>query len=556
MKIHLRYRPTFPSRPTAPSGLVAALFLVCLALLLPRAAQAQTLNDLFRFFAEEAQVITASRIPQAANRAPATVYVVSGEQLRTSGSHTLWDALRSVPGVEVTLFRTAQGRVSIRGLNKSFNNRTLVLVDGSSTQLGSVDQSLLEVMPLLLVDVERIEVVEGPASALYGANALTRVINIVTKKPGQPGGGLISYGGGERQTQNASLRYGRQQGKLGYKFGLGWHTTNRFEDADQPAATTYRGNGSLSYDLGGQTQLNLSGGLTNLDTQGSADWLSLVQNTGTVGFLRAEGVRRHTHAQAFWSRTVLDQEMIIYNRKTNERDHAYEFSVDQLIPLSERSTVVFSTSFGNSYLKTSYVSASTSLWSAFAEHRWRPVPRWELWTSARVDRKSHTGAALSPRLSLIFTPVPTQTLRLSLGTAYRNPTVLENYLSFHERLVVGKTTISAKNSGNPDLKPEQSKSLELAYQLERGRFRATLVGFGYQLEDLIYFALTDLNITTLTDIAVRLSYANQGALKAWGGEAGLEFPLGKQMTGFANYAYQDLSGTADPTATGHGTPHH
>ena len=343
---------------------------------------------------------------------------------------------------------------------------------------------------------------------------------------------------------------------MGYKFGLGWRTTNRFEDADQPAAATYRGNGSLSYDLGPRTHLNLTGGLTNLDIQGSGDWLSLVQSKGNVGFLRADGVHRHTHAQAFWSRTDLDLDFSFYGRQTNERDHTYDFSVDQLIPLSEHSTAVVGASFRNTSMKTGYVTASSSLWSAFAEHRWRPVPRWELWTSARVDRKSHTGTALSPRLSLIFTPVPTQTLRLSLGTAYRNPTVIENYLSFTDRLVVEKATIAVESMGNPNLKPERSKSLELAYQLERGRFRTRLVGFGYQLEDLIYSTTSGLSLTSPTDIAVHLSYGNQGTLKAWGGEAGLEFPLGERMTGFANYAYQDLSGTSDPPAAGHGTPHH
>ncbi len=521
------------------------------------AARAQTAVELFQFFAEEAQVISASRIPQAANRAPATVYVVSGEELRTSGSQTLWDALRAVPGVDISIFRTFQGRESIRGLNKSFNNRTLVLVDGGSTSLGSIDQSLWEVFPLLFAEVERLEVVQGPVSALYGANALNGVINIVTKKPGQLGGGLISYGGGERQTQNASLVYGRQSGKMGYKFGLGWRTGNRFEDTDQHAGTTYRGNGQFCYAPGPHTQLSLTGGLTAMDIQGSGDWLSLAQSKGTVGFLRAEGVHHHTHAQVFLSRADIDLDFTFWGRQASERDHTYDFSVDHLVSLSERSTAVIGASYRNSNTNTSnYVSAGSSLWSAFAEHRWQPAPRWELWTSARVDHKSHVQAALSPRLNLIFTPVPTQTLRLSLGMAYRNPTVLENYLSFTDTLMVGKTQVAVQTVGSPDLGPEQAKSIELAYQLERGRFRARLVGFHFRLDDLIYSTISGVGLTSPTDIAVRVAFGNQAGPKVWGGEASAEFPWGKRVTGFTNYSYQDLSGAMDPAAVGYGTPHH
>lgn len=545
-----------PQRPCLGPG-VRWLCLVGLLFLAAGPARAQVADDLFRFFAEEAQVISASRIPQAEGRAPATVYVVSGEELRSSGSQTLWDALRAVPGVDIAIFRTFQGRVSIRGLNKSFNNRTLVLVDGGSTSLGSVDQSLWEVFPLLLAEVERIEVVQGPVSALYGANALNGVINIVTKKPGQLGGGLLSYGGGERQTQNASLLYGRQLGKVGFKFGLGWRTGNRFEDADQHAGTTYRGNGQLSYAPGPHTQLILTGGLTDMDIQGSGDWLSLAQSKGKVGFIRAEGTHRHTHAQVFLSRADIDLDLSFWGRQADERDHTYDLSVDHLICLSQRSTAVIGAGYRDSYSNTSnYVSAGSSMWSAFAEHRWQPAPRWELWTSARVDRKSHTQAALSPRLSLIFTPVPSQTLRLSLGTAYRNPTVLENYLSFTDHLVVEKVDLAVETRGRSDLKPEQAKSIELAYQLERGRFRTRLVGFHYQVDDLIYSTISGVSLSSPTDISVNLAFGNQVGIKAWGGEAGVELPWGKRLTGFANYSYQDLSGTMDPAAAGYGTPHH
>src|SRR5437016_10479401 len=82
------------------------------------------------FYKEEAAVVSASLRPQSAQQTPATVYVVTQQDIKDSGATTFWDALRSVPGVDVTEFRTGQGEIGIRGLNHPLNNRVLVLMDG------------------------------------------------------------------------------------------------------------------------------------------------------------------------------------------------------------------------------------------------------------------------------------------------------------------------------------------------------------------------------------------------------------------------------------------
>lgn len=527
----------------------------CLSLMPLVGAGGQT-TDLFKFFAEEAQVVTASRIPQSVRQAPATVYVITGEDLATSGALTLWDALRAVPGVDVMTFRTFHGTVSIRGLNKSINSRTLVLVDGRSSMTVAVDYSFWENLPVLLEEIERIEVVEGPASALYGANAVNGVINIVTKKPGQLEGGWGSYGAGERQDQTASLLYGRQRRRVGYKFGVGWHTGNSFEDAGHRASQTLKGTGYLSFDLGEHAQLSLSGGRTQLETEVGGALFNRVNTDGQMGFLRVDGVHRNTRVRYFWNSADVHLDFTAYRRTTTDRHRLHDFNVEELIPLSARSTAVVGAGFRNTSVSSSYVTAHSELWSAFAEHHWRPAPRWELWTSARVDLKLRIRPAFSPRFSLVFTPVPSQTLRLSAGAAYRNPNVLDNYLAFTDTLQIGDLRVAVIHLGNPDLKPERVKSFELAHQLELGRFKTYLVGFGYRLENLVTNSVSGTSGADLRDISLRITYLNRDQVNAWGGEAGLEAPLGMGVTGFANYSYQDLSGAMDPQAAGYGTPHH
>ena len=140
-------------------------------------------TEVFEFFGAEAKVVSASLEPQAIQRAPATVYVLSQDDIRASGAETLWDALRSVPGVDVMATRAHYGEVSVRGMNKPFSNRTLVLLDGKSVLNGYFDFVNWESIPVSIDEIDRIEVVEGPASALYGANAINGVINIITKRP-------------------------------------------------------------------------------------------------------------------------------------------------------------------------------------------------------------------------------------------------------------------------------------------------------------------------------------------------------------------------------------
>lgn len=541
--------------PCKPSPRLLVWLGCCLVLMSPLGAGAQT-ADLFEFFAEEAQVVTASRIPQAAHQAPATIYALTGEDLAHSGASTLWDMLRSVPGLDVVTFRTFHGTVSIRGLNKSLNSRTLVLVDGRSSMAASVDYSFWENLPVLLEEVERIEVVEGPASALYGANALNGVINIVTKKPGQLGGGRISYGAGERQTRNASLIYGRQLGKMGYKFGLGWRTGNSFEDAGHRASQTLKGTGYLSYDLGQHTQLSLSGGWTLLDTEVAGALFNRVDTDGTVGYLQVAGARRNTRLRCYWNRAEMHLDFTAYGRKTTEHQEVFDLNVEELLTLSARSTAVVGAELRHTSVSSSYATADQELRSIFAEHQWHPAPRWTLWTGVRLDSKPPLEPAFSPRFSLIFTPTSAQTLRLSAGAAYRNPNVLDNSLSFVDTLQIGNLEVAVVTTGNPDLKPERARSLELAHQYAAGRFKTKIAGFGYQLENLITTAASGTTGATLKDVSVRVTYINKNQVKAWGGEAGVEVPLGRQTTGFANYAYQDLNGAMDPQAAGRGTPHH
>ena len=205
------------------------------------------------FLLRKAQVITASRRAVSARKAPASSVITSEDIEAAGGAVRLWDLLRNVPGVDVIESRAFQGNVSIRGLNEPLNNRTLVLLDGKTVLHSFYGIVNWEDIPVSVPEIDRIEIVEGPVSALYGANAIQGVINIITKKPERLGGGLVSFSAGGRDVFLGSALYGAKKGKLAYKIGAAQRRANRFEDADKPAERIGKAHALVLYELGPET---------------------------------------------------------------------------------------------------------------------------------------------------------------------------------------------------------------------------------------------------------------------------------------------------------------
>jgi outer membrane cobalamin receptor len=255
-------------------------------------------DDLFEFYQQEATVQTGSHQPQRPGETPATVYVVTAQEIKDSGARTIWDALRTVPGVDVIAARTGQGEVSIRGLDRPNVNRTLILLDGKTVLNGYYDYLTWESLPITLGEIDRIEVLEGPASAVYGANAISGVINIITKTPQQLSGGALQYTAGERSTQEGTLMAGKQSDHWGYKVGGGWDSTNRFEDASKLAAQSGKFNALVRYQGPEKSFWSASGGVTNFEAQSATDGSGTVIDKGLQSFARLDGRLQDTQLRA------------------------------------------------------------------------------------------------------------------------------------------------------------------------------------------------------------------------------------------------------------------
>src|SRR5215510_11117297 len=132
---------------------------------------------------EEQVVVTASKTEEQLVNAPASVSVVSRETIQNSPATNIGDLLRAVPGVNVTQVSARDVNLTSRGATSTLSTSQLALVDGRSVYLDFFGMVMWDLVPSNADDIKQIEVIRGPASAVWGANAMTGVVNVITKSP-------------------------------------------------------------------------------------------------------------------------------------------------------------------------------------------------------------------------------------------------------------------------------------------------------------------------------------------------------------------------------------
>lgn len=504
--------------------------------------------DPFEFLASEAGVATASRRMEPPRHSPATAYVLTREEIRASGVLTIWDALRLLPGVDVVSPRAFQGEVGIRGMAQPLAKRVLVLLDGKTVLNGYFDFLNWEGIPVTLEEIERIEVVQGPASALYGAGAVSGVINIITRAPGAIDGAEAGMTAGERGTYLGGARAGAVLGPWAYKFGLGLRATNRFDDASRPASRAGKIHAFASREVGGRGRLSLSGGGTDMDTQLTTGSSGLTYEDGLSAFLRGDYEGERGRLRAFWNRgRTRGRELVSLGEPRMDYD-TYDLEAQRDFALPGGDVLTAGAGYRKNVLRSTLFPGAQSqdLWSLFFEQHWGPLPDWTVTASGRLDRHPFTGLRFSPRASLLYSAGPRHDFRFSAGTAYRNPSLLENYSRFTQTLpsaVPGFDAVETTIVGERGLRPERMLQFELAHTGRWGPVRTTAVGFHYLLEDQIVASAPATLSAVPPLLRVRQSFENRGRTAAWGGELGLDARVRAGVSTFANYSLQSLRDT-------------
>jgi iron complex outermembrane recepter protein len=219
---------------------VGRFVISCLAfILLSTLAKAGDLTDLSLEDLMNTKVTSVSKTEQTLGRTASAIFVITATDIARSGATNVPDLLRMVPGVDVAQINANTWAISARGLNGRFSNELLVILDGRNLYTPTFGGVLWDTLDLPLEDIERIEVIRGPGAAVWGANAVNGVINIITKKATETQGGMLVVGAGNLDQGFGTAQYGGGLGKnTNYRI-----FTKYFNQDHMPAA-----NGAVGFD--------------------------------------------------------------------------------------------------------------------------------------------------------------------------------------------------------------------------------------------------------------------------------------------------------------------
>ena len=525
------------TRPALPIS-SALLFFLSILGPSPISAQEPTLPRELLLFREVPTVITATGREQPLTNAPAAITVITAEQIRQSGATNIPDLLRVVPGLDVARTTATDVNIAARGLNAFDVTVLQLLIDGRPVSEDLVGIVPWHRLPISIEEIERIEIVKSPSSALYGDRAFGGVVHIITKSPETLKGTSVSVTGGDFGTALGSVIHADVVGRLKYKIAVSYDRTNQFPNpsagisSDDKGRENFLGNFLVSYHLGERSEISLSGGITSfekLDVLDAPGARPLVK--GQFGSVSANYSLRDFKAQyVFIHFNATGQR---FGGKISSLADAHQVDLRQSLELGRQNILTGGVSYRfNAFDSTFLIGRQHEqhLFAIFFQDEHTFFDDLTATVGVRVDRHPEAGITVSPRGSLVYTPWPNHTFRASIGTAFRNPTISDNFVSVD--IPAGPVTV--KIIGNRDLEPMKLVAYELGYQtflFERLRTRLDL--FYNQFERSIEARLADPSDPT------RGTLVNTKAFSTVGGELSLEFLITKELTGFTNYSYQD-----------------
>jgi len=438
--------------------------------------------------AYERVVITASRYGQAPLDSPSTVTILSEDDIRLSGAASVPDLLRRVAGVDVMELAAAKPDVSIRGFNREISNKVLVLIDGRSTYVDFLGTVFWSDLTLSLDEIERIEIIRGPGSAVYGANAMTGVINIITRVPGQ-GHSLARVDAGTPDLLKATVLADGRRDKTAWRVSFGWDELGRWSATADPTTQTAlvpffddqdislaaaRANVRVDQAFLDKGLASVSGGWS----KGRTEFYAL----GALGdfafdfnsaFARADLAYGPVHFRTFYN--TLDGAVGPWQSYAGQRSldtYVNSDTVDGELeavedfktgPVAHRLNAGVGYRWksilwdwldpGDEPIRENHVSGFLQ-----EEAKIGPV---SLVASLRADKdpKLSLGKTLSPRGAAIVRVAPKTSIRVTGGTAYRTPAFLESYLDLNQPTAADGVYV--QTLGDTELDPERIYTAEV-----------------------------------------------------------------------------------------------
>lgn len=526
-------------------GFLSRLGLALAALPIPVAAsslQLASLDNLAKLSIEDLMdidVVTVSRRAEPLQHSAAAVFVLDGDAIRRSGVRTLAEALRLVPGLQVARVDSHSWAVTARGFNGTLADKLEVLMDGRSLYTPLFSGVFWYTQDTLMRDIERIEVIRGPGAALWGANAVNGVVNIVTHAAQDTLGGVATLGGGGSYRGFAEARYGAELGSKGFYRVYGksqWHQ-EQLDDEGRGIGDdwVHRQAGFRSdVKLSEQVSMTFQGDLYrgNLSVPGGT---RKEYHRGENLVLRinqrlAEGAS--TDWQLIYDRSA-------FNNRVNfaEKRRLLDLELKHQRQIGDRQTLVLG---GGVRLSHDAVGDENPVLTDFSPRKRRDesydffiqdqidilAKRLRLTLGVKLERNDYSGEEVQPSVRASYKLAARETLWGALSRAVRIPNRLDHDVSFSDGVLLGDRRFHS----------EELLASEFGYRRQiYDRLSVDIAAFYNQYRELR--GLSD-DLSAPQSLPVRVD--NVGRARSHGVELTSQWRARANVSVMASYRYFDL----------------
>jgi outer membrane receptor for ferrienterochelin and colicins len=526
-------------------------------------------------------VVTATKTEQDIKDVPAAVTVITAEELAARGVVTLQQALESATSVYSGKDSHSRAMVGMRGFD---TRHTLILIDGKRliSEVGS--ETTYELTRITMENVERIEIVRGPVSALYGSDAMGGVVNIITRQPekaqmelrlegkkynAQSGGGYDWF-----------ARYDAgKQGRFAWSASLGENNIDPFNLSDGTTPNyygyvrPYNFKGVLDVGKTGKLTLDLDRMEEKIERRSSATSLLKYDNTRSSVSLAFEDKLKNGSNFFRFFRSEYDKDYESRNRTTGKLT-AFDLIERKSTLLEAKGTREWNKNhlltFGGEYQQENFrgtrfntgqgyytvsragltntgTEGTIRYYAGYLQDEWSLSDKLLLTPAIRFDGSDAYTNAVSPKLGLTYKIKPNLRIKMSAGFGFKTPSLLNSYYGFwHNTATTAKPTSGLYMLGNPDLKPERSQSYEIGIEGENGPTSAKVTLFHNVITDMIESYDTGKTRDTTALLGFTSSdriytYRNIAQGSIWGLEGEIERKLNERFSLSVGYTYLDAT---------------
>jgi iron complex outermembrane recepter protein len=401
----------------------------------------------------EQQVTLVSRRPEKWFTSPSAEQVITGEDIWRSGATRLPEALRLAPNLQVAQIDSANWAISARGFNRGspvgsgpgfsfgLTDKLLVLMDGRTLYTPLFGGVLWDVQDTMLEDIDRIEVISGPGGALWGANAVNGVVNIVSKSAKDTQGALLTAGGGTQLRDFTGFRYGGTLASNVFLRVYGkYFDRNSTELGNGVDATNSWRMGQAGFRMDwlpvtGDTVTFQGDGYANSMEQFSAPDTTANGNNLLGRWMHGLGEDSDFTLQMYWDRTGRT-----FPGVASETENTFDMDFQHRFPIGERQQFIWGGGYrlvadnisGGPFIAFVPPSRNLQLFSGLVQDEFSLVPdRWRLTLGARLEHNDYSGFEFEPNARLSWTPNDRQTFWGAISRAVRSPSRIERDLFVH-----------------------------------------------------------------------------------------------------------------------------